>query len=319
MIYNIQILRGVAALLVVLYHIVLYLDSKEIILNAYKIFLFGDIGVDIFFIVSGFIISRTINNKNKSAIDFLKERLIRVAPPYYFVTLVLSSSLIFFPHFFSELKYSSLHFINSLFFISQIYLQKNPILQVGWSLEYEIFFYLICSLSLFFFRSTHIFLFIILFFSAGAWFGFLNIFFLEFLLGIFLYIIYSRYYPLKFNNFLFLIIIYILCISIFVVVNFDTSKYRILFYGIPSFLVVWSFISLPDLKFNLLKKIGDSSYALYLTHIIIIPAAYKLYIFLNFNLSVGFFLLFSLISCVFFGLFFYKVVEMKLINYFKIL
>lgn len=91
---NIEILRSIALLFVVAYHIQC-LMTKQIFNNHYmNIFLNfgGEIGVTMFFIISGFGIYKSVNyKKNKKEFkysDYIKKRLIRVAVPYYFCLLI---------------------------------------------------------------------------------------------------------------------------------------------------------------------------------------------------------------------------------------
>lgn len=79
------ILRGLAALMVCLYHFVCkttgYFDN-EIVL---KIFKYGGLGVNMFFIISGIVLPLSMINGNytfSSWRNFLAKRIIRIEPPY---------------------------------------------------------------------------------------------------------------------------------------------------------------------------------------------------------------------------------------------
>ena len=67
---DIQILRGIAVIYVILFH--LNLDF----------FHSGFLGVDVFFVISGFLM--TVLYKNSTAIDFYKKRAKRLLPAYFF-------------------------------------------------------------------------------------------------------------------------------------------------------------------------------------------------------------------------------------------
>ncbi|MES2556999.1 MAG: acyltransferase [Bacteroidota bacterium] len=69
-------LRGVAALVVLLFH---YSMNNEMLLPFFK---YGVTGVDLFFLISGFVIFRSISNV-KSGAEFLINRFCRLFPTYW--------------------------------------------------------------------------------------------------------------------------------------------------------------------------------------------------------------------------------------------
>lgn len=86
MIYSIQYLRGIAALLVVLHHAThkgfQYGNSS---LDWLKI---DSSGVDLFFIISGFIMCYTTHNKSIDFYTFIKNRIERIIPLYWFFSVL---------------------------------------------------------------------------------------------------------------------------------------------------------------------------------------------------------------------------------------
>jgi len=84
---SIQVLRAIAALLVVLEHVRF--------LNC------GAFGVDIFFCISGFMI---MFSTHKSTRHFIKKRFIRILPLYYIMTFGTFLLLILFPSMFEQTK-----------------------------------------------------------------------------------------------------------------------------------------------------------------------------------------------------------------------
>lgn len=317
MIYNIRILRAFAALLVVLYHIIIYSESKDMLPIVTKsIFKAGDIGVDLFFIISGFIITNSVFYSNKSAAKFMKDRFFRVAPTYYLVTLTVASLLYFFPFLFGEMKFNSLNLLFSLLFFSQFALNTNPVLQVGWSLEFEFIFYILSAISIFLFRPNGVMILPIIFLSVAAIFGYLDLFVLEFVLGIVLFFFYDQN-RLLLNKIVAFFFVVAFFIYLFLMGSFSFALNRLLLYGVPSFIFAWSLVSLSDVKSNIFTYIGDSSYSLYLTHVMVIPAFYKLIIFFGLTIPFELTAFICFVLCVAFAIIFYELVEVKLILLFR--
>lgn len=154
MISGIHLLRGLAAFLVLIYHI--YYVSK--IYVEYNIWLFEVlyIGVDIFFVVSGFvmffILHRGLDKVSLSEyrIKFIRDRFFRIVPLYCFFTIVffLANNLLYNND--NQKTFSLLELVKSLLFIpyGSDGIVSPPVLGVGWTLNYEILFYLVIFISL---------------------------------------------------------------------------------------------------------------------------------------------------------------------------
>jgi len=216
MIENIQILRGFAAINVVLFHIILtaltYNQTANLLLLLGN---FGSSGVDIFFVISGFIITYAQSVNKKKISEFLVLRFIRIVPLYWFLTFVFSILFFFFSSYFRERTISLELFFYSIFFISNISLTVPPVIIPGWTLEYEMIFYLLFSISLFIkkLKFKFIYLFIIISFTAFILKEFKM---LEFLFGVICAFIYLNYYINKKNSFILLIVfIFFFLITIF--------------------------------------------------------------------------------------------------------
>lgn len=130
---SIQALRGIAALFVVLEHVRF--------LNC------GAFGVDVFFCISGFMI---MFSTHKNTEHFLAKRLIRILPFYYIMTLGTYIMILIFPSFFTYTKAEPLFLAKSLLFLPFDIGggAVQPLLRVGWTINYEIFFYLLFFVSL---------------------------------------------------------------------------------------------------------------------------------------------------------------------------
>ncbi|MCT3672007.1 acyltransferase [Elizabethkingia anophelis] len=125
----------------------------------------GFIGVDMFFVISGYLITSIIlhqKSSNKfSFISFYESRIKRIVPAYYFALLLvaIAGSFIYLDFDLQVLRRS---LITSAFFISNVYfgggdnyfgakLAENPLLHT-WSLAIEMQFYLLLPILLILFR-----------------------------------------------------------------------------------------------------------------------------------------------------------------------
>jgi exopolysaccharide production protein ExoZ len=139
---GIQILRGLAAMLVVFCHAtaqIYRLHPQSDILE--KLVTFGASGVDIFFVISGFIIFyirySIPNAERPKTKEFLWRRAFRIYPIYWVtITAMITLSA---AGFFSSVNLSGLGSLMSYLLLPQ----ADPILPISWTLTYELYFYLI--------------------------------------------------------------------------------------------------------------------------------------------------------------------------------
>jgi exopolysaccharide production protein ExoZ len=146
---GLQILRFIAALAVILYHsrgaAQDYLGQTSAIFAP---FVYGSYGVDLFFVISGFIIYHVVSRRENDARSFLWRRITRIVPLYWCLTVVAVIAALLFPTMLrSNEDYSLGALLHSLFFVSFV-TRELPILYVGWTLEFEMFFYLATALFL---------------------------------------------------------------------------------------------------------------------------------------------------------------------------
>jgi exopolysaccharide production protein ExoZ len=107
----------------------------------------GKFGVDIFFVISGYIMARICET---DASFFLRRRLIRIVPPYWAMTLLLFLFARRYPRLLLSTHPSVPDFVKSLLFIPYYKMDLlRPILYVGWSLNYEMCFYVAIAAGLF--------------------------------------------------------------------------------------------------------------------------------------------------------------------------
>lgn len=143
----IQLLRAVAAIAVVLYHAAIATPKySPFPARSLEFFSFGAYGVDLFFVISGFVIFYTTNNI--SASQFVRRRIERIVPIYWLYTVL---ALLITLELGAGAGFSWQKFFLSISFIS-FFLGDAPLMYVGWTLEYEMLFYSFVAVSLFIWR-----------------------------------------------------------------------------------------------------------------------------------------------------------------------
>lgn len=285
-----QALRAFAALLVVFHH------SKDFSLkygheNWVTDFLksgIGAFGVDIFFVLSGFIMFYTTKPSTSGRV-FLLNRLARVAPMYWFVTTFLAVLLIYLPNIFSSMRFEFWHYVKSIFFIPHNSPAGDylPLLGVGWTLCFEMYFYLIFAVLIRFRKwafpivSGYLALMAIIGVILPAhdnrliWTltSSLN---LEFAFGAGLAYLYSKIGKSTIKGVCFVVGGALLA---YVMRDYGGAhSLRGIAWGMPATLIVLGFILMSDLQFGrVLILLGDSSYSLYLVHVLSLPFIWKLF------------------------------------------
>jgi len=143
---SIQVCRGLAALLVVLAHLH-GIEETHFASQHLRLLGYGDIGVDIFFVISGIVIASVTAGKfgrPQNAAVFLYHRLARIFPIFW-----IYNSLSLLANHLAPLAGStqqrSFNLLPSYLLIPT--LLPVPLFQ-GWTLSYEVYFYLVITLLL---------------------------------------------------------------------------------------------------------------------------------------------------------------------------
>lgn len=271
--HALQYLRAVAALAVVYSHAVIQVDSYSPFLLE-----FGGFGVDIFFIISGFIMV-FISKPDDTPGKFIVNRVRRVVPLYWFFTLIMAGILLFLPSLFKrsvfdwQAVFLSLAFIpyESIAYPGQLW----PIVAPGWSLNYEMYFYALFAVSLFFPPRLRVGIAIGLLAaivvvakvsaseSAVALFYGHDVVF-EFVFGMLLAVAWRRGFRIPQPLAIALVIVGMTLLLI------RLPTIRALAFGLPALMVVCGalYIKLPEYRFGTL--LGDASYSLYLCHLFVL-------------------------------------------------
>jgi len=150
---SVQYLRAIAALMVAYLHLCEQIGSYSTLLTGPS--WIGvprfDFGVDIFFVISGFIMVATSQRLGPRA--FLWRRLIRIVPLYWIATLALVAAALLMPSLFKETDPNFLDAARSLLFIAfhnaAQHGQVFPLLVPGWTLNLEMCFYATFTITLF--------------------------------------------------------------------------------------------------------------------------------------------------------------------------
>jgi len=145
---GIQYLRGLAAMMVVVFHL-----KSQFERMGYAGGWPGGLssGVDIFFVISGFIMLVTTAGKPISPLDFWWRRIVRIVPLYWLVTAFMTAVMLAAPRLLQTGAYDGWHLLSSYLFIPAqhpVQHSMEPLVTPGWTLNYEMFFYLIFGLFL---------------------------------------------------------------------------------------------------------------------------------------------------------------------------
>jgi peptidoglycan/LPS O-acetylase OafA/YrhL len=148
---HLQILRALAASLVVADHGLAAIDHFGVASSQYHQAggLMGHLGVTAFFVLSGLIMVRQTEGQfgvKGAPLQFALRRIVRIVPMYWIATLVW-----FLLPFHRPLWYPKIQLLLSLSFIPDFLSGKNrlePVLGVGWTLNYEMAFYFLFAVAL---------------------------------------------------------------------------------------------------------------------------------------------------------------------------
>jgi peptidoglycan/LPS O-acetylase OafA/YrhL len=289
-----QILRGIAAMMVVFHHFCLavaeYHPSASILARS-GLGSLGAAGVDLFFVISGFIMVLTQSRTGGSlsaASTFWKKRFIRIYPLYWFWTSVLlilwAASVALQAHHFSA-SYVALSYL--LWPTHEGMSLLHPLLDQGWTLSYEIYFYLLFGISIALGLRSMRLIFLTAAFALLAALGHLidfpsgpgllasNPLIIEFLLGTLAGTFAPRLREWgeahgRLRRLVLVTGFAALLGSMWMgdLVYSETAR-RVILWGVPAFVIVAGAAMFPRDSFRnarQLIRLGDASYSIYLTH-----------------------------------------------------
>ncbi len=284
--HTIQALRGFAALLVLFFHLTPYLPQF-----IQPMAHWGFIGVDLFFVISGFVMMLTTENKQGAAdsYSFVKKRMLRIYLGYWPVLLLWIGVLYVLESKVPVYEYT----YNGIFLLSgKIDKQWLP---VAWSLHFEVLFYLVFSGMVFFLpvakrKTGCMFIILLIIFWNAFWLIFHQDTVLagqqplqDFITGsgieFFAGAIIARYRHAFTHSWFMLMLLACMIMIGFALGTFYFTPFinveivRAFSFGLTSIaLLIAAIIYEKNIKHKLyfLEKIGDISYSLYLIHTILI-------------------------------------------------
>lgn len=301
---NLTYLRGIATLVVMLFHVTTIYDDKYL----GGIFTPGWSGVEMFFVLSGFLMIYTYNQSTTVG-DFILKRVKRIVPAYWIYTLTIFivqylllkfSDFLFVGWAYQEgmsLKEMIPNLLKALFLIP---VNKSFLLPTAWTLSYEVLFYLLCLVLIC--RGKKTFYLTMSIWSIGSviniaigfsneWISFVfSQYSLEFVMGILVAELVINDKLGKIAGYVATLIGTILiCVSWLMTITscIDTQLFRLYVFGIPSAILLYGLCALElkatnkiKWKDGLIKRfirfIAKISYSLYLMHYVIAWIIYRL-------------------------------------------
>lgn len=334
MILSIQYLRGLAAMLVLLSHVAW--KGAQYAGNPMDWFRVGEWGVDIFFVISGFVMCHTTRNKHGRPFDvarFLGHRFSRIIPLYWTLSTVALAVFLLMPGMVNS-GGGRTDILRSYLLIPS---NDNYLIHAGWTLSYELFFYGLFALGLLATRLRgHVLtcLLLLTLFLIGrgieaagqsvlAWGPLLafatDAILVNFIFGIALYHLHQRQsLPL---NLVWLVMLVALLWIVAVNQEWLQIRYRCFRYGIPAFLLCWGLTRVEGLlqrmPSRLASYIGDASYSLYLVHPFSLALCAVVLKKIGLVSPGWLFLVICTAASMLAGFVCYELIEKRLLNYFR--
>ena len=280
-IVSLQYLRGAAAMMIVFCHAFDQLPwLKAMLPNV------GLSGVDLFFVISGFIMVFVTAKASSTAWDFFRMRIIRIVPLYWLFNFANAALILTFPQLFQSAVLTLRHFVLSLLFIPHLSPAVppsiSPFILLGWTLNYEMFFYAIFALAMAASAAHRVSLTMVVLVTLTA-LGALSVFdaspvlefysnniVLEFVLGMMLAGLYLNGTLHKVGATSGALMIALGAVGLCVGAS-HLELARVLVFGLPAALIVAGALSIEAAravgKVQPFLLLGDASYSIYLAHL----------------------------------------------------
>jgi peptidoglycan/LPS O-acetylase OafA/YrhL len=287
---GVQLLRGLAAMLVVVFHAGLMVKERFPAAHDHFVLFSGAGGVDIFFPISGFVMlisSRALLSRDDGWKTFIEHRLIRIVPLYWLATTLKLVILLAIPAVALHSELLPWHTIASYLFIPARNAEGIvfPLVTVGWTLNYEMFFYLVFATVLFWKKplvpivSAMLLAAVAIGFLAPPGIAPLTVFgplILEFGAGLWIAALVRRGVRIGIPA---AVLMFVAALLALLCTDFLPSdrieRMRLLLWGVPGMALLFAVVSLEPwivrYKWAFARLLGDASYSIYLSHGFVLP------------------------------------------------
>lgn len=282
---GVQALRFFAAGLVVVTHATLAVVER-LRVPGFEVWSAGGAGVDIFFVISGFVMlvsSQKLLTRPDGWRLFFMRRVVRIAPLYWFATTLKLIAVLAVPAVTLHSAVDLPHLVSSYFFLParNVEGEVKPLLSVGWTLIYEMFFYAVFAVSLWARRPPVLTVGIVfaILVGLGMLFGrqstiavYADPIILEFVVGMIIARIWLSGAVVSAS-----VAFLLLFVGVVALIFHDavSDLPRIIGWGVPSALVVVGIVFLEPFLRKVLPALilamGDASYSIYLFHGLLLP------------------------------------------------
>lgn len=340
---SVQYLRGFGALAVIFWHAISQLQTMQPGLVTPE---WGAVAVDMFFVISGFVMWHMTAGENTSLPEYFRRRFARIVPFYWAVTTFVLAVLLVAPSLLSSSRFEHGHVLASYLFVPWLHPvltgQIAPLIVPAWALNYEFLFCMLlgaCLVVPLRWRAVAVIAMLVapvllplVFHPASPiLFFYTQPFLLDFALGVGLgWLVWNGYrLPGWWGMAALLLgfaIVPFLTPPPYAIPQLGTEHQmvvRVLQYGGPAFLVVAGAASFEMArgvpKWRLPRLVGDASYSLYIGHPLVLPVVTRLWRALGLSAHSAFnpfYLLTALMAALGAGLICHVLVEKPLVEFF---
>lgn len=287
---GVQILRGIAAVLVVIFHCGLMVQDRFPEIGTGMLLRSGASGVDIFFPISGFVMvisTLALAQRPDAWRIFAERRLIRIVPLYWIATSLKVLAVLALPALALHSKLTPWHTIASYLFVFAYNAEgkPEPVVPVGWTLNFEMFFYAVFAATLFcrkpLFRTVTAVMVLVALAGAAipkpyAPLSLFNPIVLEFVGGMAIARLTLAGLTVRPATAIGLGLAALAAMVATDALSDDTvERARLLLWGVPGALMLFAAVSaepwIRTREWRLPKLAGDASYSIYLSHGFVLP------------------------------------------------
>ncbi|MEP4442955.1 MAG: acyltransferase, partial [Hyphomicrobiales bacterium] len=269
--------------------------------------------------------------------EFYRRRIERIVPLYWLFTLLAAAVAFLLPSYLKSTTFDLPHLLASLFFVPWMNpadltgAMIAPVVIPGWTLNYEMYFYIVFGGLLFVPQGARPALLMIVLLAmfvaanalapqsvAGRFYG--NSIVFEFLMGV---LIAKLYLAKKLAPEGIAITLAMLSFCVLLIgENQEWEVARFLVAGLPASIVVYCLVSLDFSRLRELRFIhylGDASYSLYITHVFVLAGTRVLFARLPFGWTENEFLFVAvcILNSIFFAMLVYQFFELPIARKFK--